>query len=322
MVNLVVPMFSKRNWICERFPSSIIITIWLAVFGLIPAVQAAQLSAPSIRLSPDTIRVGAFYGGANVKIEGSVPPGSKVLVVIRGDEKDELFNRKGRLGPIWTNTDKVHIGGAPRLFLSFGDASSLLDRASIESYQLDEAAIKERVECRSHCKCGSSSGPHSLSLHACKGVDPAPQDRELIRTNYIALKQEEGSYQMHPEAVPVKDSGDSSLYDLNVAWPQKAPPGSYQVEVYACQNQTVVARSTTILKVAEVGFPAGVFALSRGHALLYGLMAVLAAAFGGFTTDAIMSRFRRRPSFRPSGGAGGAGADKAREEEIAHIPGH
>ena len=299
-----VPAILKQNRTCERFSSSsIIITIGLALFSLIPAMGAAQVSPPSIRLSPDTIRVGAFYGGADIKVEGSVPPGSKVLVVVRGDEKDEVFNRKGRVGPLWINTDKLHIGGAPRLFLSYGDVSTVLDRASIEKYQLDQAAIKSRIECRSQKKAA-----------------PEPQDRELIRTNYIALKQDEGSYQTHPDAVAVKDSADSALYDVNVAFPKKAPPGSYQVEVYACQNQTVVARSTAVLKVAEVGFPAGVFALSRAHALLYGLIAVLAAAFGGFTTDAIMSRFRRRPSYRPS--SGGAGAGKTREEEIAHYPGH
>ncbi len=293
----------KRHRMCELFFSFSITAIGLALFGLTPNFAAAQASSPSIRISPDTIRVGAFYGGADLKIEGAVPPGSKVLVVVRGDEKDEVFNRKGRVGPIWVNTDKLHIGGAPRLFLSYGDVSTLLDRASIEKYQLDPAAIKSRIECRSH-----------------KNVKSDPQDRELIRTNYIALKQDEGSYQTHPDAVAVKDSADSALYNVNVAFPKKAPPGSYQVEVYACQNQTVVARGTAVVKVAEVGFPAGVFALSRAHALIYGLIAVLAAAFGGFTTDAIMSRFRRRPTYRSPSGGGGATADARRKvEEVAHF---
>ena len=137
----------------------------------LPNIAAAQASAPSLKLSPETIQMGAFYNGAKVRIEGTAPAGSQVLVVIRGDENDEFFNKKGRVGPIWVNTDRIHVTAAPSLFLSFSsaDVSSLLDRTSIEAYQLDEQAIKNRLACRSHCKC-STTARHAHRVRESCGV--------------------------------------------------------------------------------------------------------------------------------------------------------
>ncbi len=284
----------------------------------LPNIAAAQASAPSLKLSPETIQMGAFYNGAKVRIEGTAPAGSQVLVVIRGDENDEFFNKKGRVGPIWVNTDRIHVTAAPSLFLSFSsaDVSSLLDRTSIEAYQLDEQAIKNRLACRSHCKC-STTARHdtaSGSLAECAGVEPDPQYLELIRSSFLALKSREGRYQTHPDAVRMVNAAeDASRYTVDLNWPRSAPPGSYHVEMYACKNRSVVARTTAPLGVVEVGFPAQMAALSSGHPWIYGLIAVLAAIIAGFAIDALTVRLRRRSWRNPRPKEGG-NVDSSRPE--------
>ena len=273
----------------------------------IPGTAAAQVSALSselsVKVSPEAIQMGAFYNGAKMRIEGTAPSGSQVLVVIRGEEHDELFNKKGRVGPIWVNTDRIHVAFTPSLFLSFSsaDVTALLDPTSIEAYQLDEQAIKNRLACRSHCKCSTTTRHHTWSgaIAQCAGVEPDPQYRELIRSNYLALKTREGRYQTHSDAVRMTNAVlnatvDDSRYSADFDWPRSAPPGSYQVEVYACKNRLVVARTTTLLQVVEVGFPERMATLSSGHPLAYGLIAVLAAALAGFAIDALTVRLRRR----------------------------
>ncbi len=281
----------------------------------LPVTAAAQTSASSLKLSPETIQMGAFYNGAKVRIEGTAPAGSQVLVVIRGDENNEFFNKKGRVGPIWVNTDKIHVTAAPSLFLSFssGDVSSLLDRASIEAYQLDEQAIKNRLACRSHCRCSTTAqhGAVSGTLAECTGVEPDPQYRELIRSSYLALKAREGRYQTHPDAVRVVNAAeDDSRYTLELDWPKSAPPASYHVEIYACKNRSVVARTTALLGVVEVGFPAQMAALASGHPWIYGLIAVLAAIIAGFTIDALTVRLRRRSWRNPRTKGGNIDSEK------------
>jgi len=265
----------------------------------LPGPAAAQTSALSVKISPETIQMGAFYSGAKMRIEGTAPAGSQVLVVIRGEENDEIFNKKGRVGPIWVNTDKIHVAFTPSLFLSFSaaDVTTLLDPTSIETYQLDEQAIKNRLACRSHCKCSPTTRHHTSSgaIAQCAGVELDPQYRELIASSYLALKSREGRYQTRLNAVRmVEGTEDDSRYSVDLDWPRSAPPGSYQVEVYACRNRAVAARTTAVLRVVEVGFPAQMAALSSGHPLSYGIIAVLAAILAGFAIDALTVRLRRR----------------------------
>ena len=70
----------------------------IAVLG--GSLMAAQ---PPIRVTPPTIEMGVFYDGARVRIQGLAEPGSRALVVVRGAGIKEVFNRKGRVGPIWVN---------------------------------------------------------------------------------------------------------------------------------------------------------------------------------------------------------------------------
>jgi hypothetical protein len=292
----------------------------------IPERARAQVSAPSstvsAKVSPETVQMGAFYDGAKMRIEGTAPSGSQVLVIIRGEEHDELFNKKGRVGPIWVNTDRIHVTFTPSLFLSFSgaDVTTFLDPASIEVYQLDEQAIKNRLACRSHCKCSTTVRHHTWpgAIEQCAGVEPDPKYQELIRNSYLALKSRERRYQTHLNAVRITNAGldrttGDSRYSVDFDWPRTAPPGSYDVEVYACKNRTVAARTTTRLQVVEVGFPARMVALSSGQPLGYGLLAILAMVLAGFTIDALTVRLRRR-SWRNPPSHGGRNVDWSKPE--------
>jgi putative transmembrane protein Alph_Pro_TM len=287
--------------------------LMLALVGcMIPAfvpcgfgLPSAEQDTVSLKLSPGQVRMGAFYNGSRMRIEGTAPAGSRVLVVIRGEEKDEIFNRKGRVGPIWLNTDKVHITNVPALFLSYGsdDVRSLLDGAVVDQYQVDEAAIKQRMSCRVHCKCTLTKTHSAGSKHlACTGVEPDARDGELLRANYLKLKADEGSYQTFPRAVRMAaDAAGGARYSLEFLWPRKAPPGTYQVAVYAVRNRAIIAQAGTQLPVVEVGFPAFMARLASEHPWFYGLLAVVAAVVAGFGIDAIAVQLRKpRRRFQPS----------------------
>jgi hypothetical protein len=176
----------------------------------------------------------------------------------------------------------------PSLFLRLGggDVHSLLDPASIEAYQLDESAIKSRMTCRSRCKPNTPCAT---------GVEPDESYAELIRTSYLALKAEEGTFQVHPDAVRLAPSADGvTRYVAEVDWPRRARAGSYQIEALACRDRSVLGRTSAVLQLVEVGFPARVGALAETHPMAYGLAAVLAAVIGGFAMDTLVRR-RRRP---------------------------
>ncbi len=287
-----------------------------------------QESSISLKLRPERIEMGTFYNGARVRIEGTAPAGSGVLVIVRGAEKNEICNRKARVGPIWLNTDRMHFSGAPCFFLSFSsdDVNSLLDRAVVDKYQLDEAAIKKRMGCRIHCKCPVTEGTQvSSGPLKCEGVVPDASYGELILSGYLALKVNEGSYQTLPTAVRVADSGRGTThYSVEFVWPKKGAQGSYRVEAYACRNRSVVAQSTASLDVAEVGFPAWMASLAGDRAWTYSLLAVAATLLAGFGIDAVAARLRRpKPRRGPPTGKALSSEDQAAERmhaTSAHAP--
>jgi hypothetical protein len=179
----------------------------------------------------------------------------------------------------------------PSLFLRLGggDVHALLDPASIDEHQLDDSAIKSRMICRIHCR-GRAETPAPCAT----GVEPDEGQAELIRTSYLALKAQEGTFQVHPDAVRLAESPEGvTSYSAEVDWPRKARPGSYRVEAFACRDRSVLGRSSTVLRVEEVGFPARVGALAEAHPTAYGAAAVLAAVLAGLAMDTLVRRRRR-----------------------------
>jgi hypothetical protein len=276
----------------------------LALALLVPAAArsapALEAPAPSVRLSPGAVRMGAFYSGATVHIEGEAPPGTAVLVVIRGPEEAQFFNRKERVGPVWLSVDRVHVTRVPSLFvrLGGGDVRSLLDEASIEAFQLDESAIERRMNVRSHCKCrpGQATPADAGPAPPCPtGVEPDERHLELIRRSYLALKRQEGIYQVLPDAVRATPSADGgTLYSADLDWPRRARPGDYRVEVFACRDRAVVGRASATLPVVTMGIPARIGELARSHPTAYGAFAILAAVITGLTMDSLVRRRRPR----------------------------
>ncbi|MCP5111225.1 MAG: hypothetical protein GY953_10355, partial [bacterium] len=108
---------------------------------------AASSSADPLAVDPSRIEINSFYSGVPVLIEGDVMDGADVVVAIRGDTEDESFNKKVRAGPIWISSGKVHISGAPSLFLTYSGRplTEVLDREAIEAHALDNEAIMSRL---------------------------------------------------------------------------------------------------------------------------------------------------------------------------------
>lgn len=304
-----------RGWLLRALALAVCFGASAIALPTAPA-DHAPAEMPPPKLIPETIEMGAFYDGSHVRIEGTAPDGAGVLVVIRGDRKDEFFNRKGRVGPIWLNVDRIHIKQAPSVFLSFasGDASSMLDRASLDEYRLDESAIMKRIHCLCRCKCSLTEGTRQSGD---RDMQPDPEYAKLLQGDFFHLKEREGCYCVRPHSVNLTASGSKTAYALDFEWPRMAPPGDYQVEVYACRGMCVIARSAATLRFVEVGFPAYMASLASNRPWAYGGGAVLVAMLAGFLTDALASRLRRKRRPRAKDGTTAASARGGAPEEAA-----
>lgn len=252
--------------------------LWIAVFLLPLIAQVAGTAQPagdaSLKLTPRVIEMGAFYGGAAMRIEGVAEPGSKVVVVVRGPDTEEVFNVKQQMGPLWINTGQVHISGIPSLLLAFSSESmsGFLGRESIEKYQLDDAAIQAQMR-----------------------IEPAPANPEVIRTHYLSFKADGGLYATFNDGLQMGRPGPEGVpFTVELQWPKIAPPASYEVRAYQCRDGSVFKVSSAPLEVVKVGFPKEMAHLAQDRAPLYGMMAVFIALLAGFGIDFIASRLSKK----------------------------
>jgi hypothetical protein len=224
-----------------------------------------------LTLSPDRIEITTIYDGALVQVEGDAEPGSQMVVVVRGPDKEEEFNKKVRAGPIWINSGKVHVSGVPALFLSFSPepVRDILPPETVEEYVLDAQAIKG---------------------HMHLDAEGDPIDEDLMADNYLTLKVEGDIYQLHDDTESLALGAGASRFSMELPWPRTAPPADYEVAAYECRDGEVTRTSRTTLTVEKVGVPQRVFDFAMNEASKYGLLAVLIAMCAGFGIDFIVSR--------------------------------
>ena len=261
-----------------RQPKALLLATSILTAFTAALARAATSSQPAtVTVTPRVVQMGTFYGGAKVRVEGKVTPGSKVVVAVRGSDVTEFFNKVGRVGPIWINTGKVAVSGAPSLLMVFSSEplDSCLTRAEIDQHQLDAAAIKKQIQ-----------------------IEPQAQGGDPIATDFLKLKVRQGSYRMVASAIETGSVEDGSLpYALEFVWPKNASPGAYEVSVYACREGEVKESLKGPLKVVEVGFPALVASMAREHASTYGIVSIVVAILAGFGIDFLATRlFKKRIS--------------------------
>ncbi len=260
---------------------------WLPMgltLGLTALLQAgpspAPAEAPSVKLTPNVIEMGAFYSGKWTRISGTVARGSQAIVVIRGPDTEEVFNRKARAGPIWINSGRVHISGVPSLFLCYSSepVDRLLQRDEIDENQLDDLAVKRQMS-----------------------VTPKEMDHPVIRDNFVDLKIKENVYRTIPGGLKMGAPEETGVpFSVDFHWPRKAPPDRYQVRVYECRDGVIVGKTSVRLDVVKIGFPKLMAYLATEHASSYGVVAVLLAVLGGLGIDFLAARLFRKRRLPPA----------------------
>jgi uncharacterized protein (TIGR02186 family) len=246
--------------------------------GLSARAPAASPHEPvTMKVTPSVISMGTFYSGAIVHVEGTVPRASDVIIDVRGPETVEVFNKVGRVGPIWVNTGKVSISGIPTLLMVFSSKpiGDCLCRSEIDRCELDAAALKSKIK-----------------------IEPRKMASGVVADEFLKLKFRRKSYQLANEGIQMEDPPEAGQhYTLDFKWPKNAPPGDYVVRVSACQGGNVQNSLEVPLKVVEVGFPAMIADLAEGRPATYGIISVVVAVLAGFGIDFITTRiFRKKVS--------------------------
>ncbi len=225
---------------------------------VLPCLSLAD-TIGSLSTTPEHILMGAQYDGLSLKVNGTVPAGSDVIVLFTGAGSELHLREKGKVfGLLWMNVGKVTLKNVPKVCLvdssrSFEELGKVAD-----PYRLN--GLRDAIEVEK----GSGSG----------NIDIA---RELL-----LLKKDERLYSETAKGVILgADEGASRTFAANMPIPSAIAPGEYQVEAVAIKDGAVVGRYVTAVKAELTGFPLWLSKLAYEKSMLYGVLATVIALVSG-----------------------------------------
>jgi hypothetical protein len=230
----------------------------LSVFLLVILPCLAHADG-SISASPANIEMGAQYDGIGLKVKGTVPAGSDVVLHLTGAVRDLRLRQKGKVfGLLWMNVGKVTLKNVPNVSLidtsrPFNELGSVAAPFRLES-------LRNVIQIEQDGKAEQIDIPHELFL----------------------LKKHEKLYNEAEKGVHLgPDEGSMRSFSAELAIPSALAPGEYQVEATAIKDGVVVGKYTTTIQAALIGFPKWLSKLAFEKSLLYGILATVIAVISG-----------------------------------------
>jgi uncharacterized protein (TIGR02186 family) len=230
----------------------------VALFLLAVPAHAQQLVAD---LTDHLVAITTGFHGAAVTLFGAIEGGGDVVVVVRGPERQTVVRRKSRNAGIWLNTRSVSFANAPGFYQVF--ATKQLDQiVPVNLRQLNEIGVD--------------------TLKLPPVGRPNQDEVPAFRTALIENLQAEGLYGHGTGRVEML--GDK-LFRATLAFPPNVPTGTYTVQIFLLRQGDMVAAQTTPLIISQTGLEADLNEFAMDQAVLYGIVAVLAAAVAGWAAS-------------------------------------
>lgn len=243
----------------------------VVLFGLtvlpVPAAQALTCS-----VTPDSIPITFTYHGAQLTITGESASADDLIVTITSEPVDTALKYKEKVGGlVWMKKGTIEFKDAPRIYMlhSTADLNRILGEADRNQHLLGFDALRGRI------RIEDSAGN--------------PADGKWF-DEYLKFKKQEKVYDIQEGSIVRQHGVDGNTYQVNVAWPYQAPPGTYTVQVLAARDGKVVDRASTHFEVKSTGMVAALSKMAFDQAGLYGIMAVIIALLAGLAVGAIFKK--------------------------------
>ncbi|HUW65084.1 MAG TPA: TIGR02186 family protein [Spirochaetia bacterium] len=215
-----------------------------------------------MQLSPDIIQTSASFPGAQANLSGQVPSGSQVFVKILAKGGPVSLAEKGRQGIFWLNQRTVRVSGLPSLYVVLASANIAALPATVQQETGLYGNFGELV------RSAVVTGNTRLSP-----AESVPFVQALIDIN-----KQKGLYQ---ERTAELDPAPDGSFSYSFVLPKDLPAGQILVLAWAVKDGRVVATGQSSLSVQRVGVGGYLSAMAQNQAVLYGLLALLAAVLAG-----------------------------------------
>lgn len=238
--------------------------LFIAVVVSLSFSAYAQDSALTVDLAEDHVDITTGFDGAQLSLFGVKKNGGQVAVVIKGPNKDALVRKKRSVGGIWMNRSSLRFKDVPQFYdFALSDAED-----NILSDELRrEAGI----------------GFSSLKFDAVKNKFKADEQKDFQRA-LVRNKQTAGLFPL--EAKNIIFLSDT-FFKTEFYVPPNVPTGQYVIETFLINNNRIVDKRTTNVKVAQVGFSSAIYRFANMYSLAYAMGIVLLAVLAGWLSNAV-----------------------------------
>ncbi len=239
----------------------------VALGGFTPARAAAETLAADLSKEQVTITTG--FTGSKVLFFGAIDAPGDVVVVVSGPPSPLVVRRKERVSGIWINRQSMTFPHAPAFYaIAASDAlSEIVPPAIARQYQI---------------------GLDNLVLTPA-GKEPPARVR-LYRASLIRNMIKRDLYKPGLRGI-VFPNRSQRLFRTEIFFPANVPTGKYRVRFFLLRDGKLISNFERTLVIEKGGISAEVFHFAHNNAVLYGLLAILAAIIAGWGASQL---FRRR----------------------------
>ncbi len=256
----------KSSLLCMPF---FVLAFFLAAGGILPSSTAqAQLSAAA---NHGNIKIGFFYHGDAISVSGVSDPGAELIVKMSSPETHQTLRKKGKTaGVLWMNAGTLAFAHVPNVYYMKCSSrpEGLLSRQDL---------------------CKNMIGYQAMEDHA--EVKPmADGQKHRWFSEFLKYKESCRLYRVSDEGVRRMPGGGRQAYQAVFEWPYQAPPGDYQVTVYAVKAGSIIDQATCSVHAETAGLARRLTELAMKHGAIYGALSVLIAIAAGFAVGLIFGK--------------------------------
>lgn len=250
----------------------------LAALLLLPLAAVRPAHALTCQVTPNTVAINLSYHGATLNVSGENTAGDELVIRIGNAAGDAHYKYMGKAaGVFWMKKGDVGFKNVPEVYLLYTsrDIEHLLDPAGQKANLIGYEALKEAAEMET-------------------ASDELNGNEARWKEEFIRFKEHQKLYAIHSGTITRQHGAASDAYQVEVAWPYQAAPGTYTIEAMAVRDGQVMERAQTEFSVARTGVVAWLSNLAFNSPAAYGIMAVVVAIIAGFAVGLV---------FRKGGGA-------------------
>ena len=221
----------------------------------------------AIDLTKTNVPITANFVGSDLMLYGASDSGGDVIVVVRGPNKDHIIRRKKKSAIIWINDMEITFLDAPSYYF-------LASTRPLNNFLSDNIARREQI------------GYPAMALKVKGFIENASIIKDF-RKALIKKKKKQGLYGEGPGLVSYKGK---HLFRTRLHFPANVPVGDYNIDIYVFKDGKIVNKESTVLPIQKKGIEAQVYNFAHQHALSYGIMAILVAAFAGWLASVLFRK--------------------------------